>query len=89
MKTILLYVGAVLFLSSCDDPSNTHASESLTDNEMKSQVEVEEIHFEKEKGETLDAHEKKGVKKKILFNSSIYLNLVTVIHCQTTRNRLQ
>lgn len=64
MKTILLYVGAALLLSSCDAPSNTHASESLTDNEMKSQVEVEEIHFEKETEEALDTHEKKRVANK-------------------------
>lgn len=53
MKTTLLYVGATLFISSCVDTSNSNERQDLPVEEMKASVEAVEIHFEKEKNDSV------------------------------------
>ncbi|MCJ8291801.1 MAG: energy transducer TonB [Crocinitomicaceae bacterium] len=63
MKNTLLLIGTMLFFLSCDDTSNAHAIENLSDDEAKLRVEVEEINFEKDTVELRSALEKYSIEK--------------------------
>lgn len=63
MKNRLLLIGTMLFFLSCDDTSNAHAIENLSDDEAKLRVEVEEINFEKDTVELRSALEKYSIEK--------------------------
>ena len=56
MKTIILFVGALLFFGSCIDTSNTESSQNLADDEMKESVKPEEILFENETDRSIAAN---------------------------------